>query len=113
MSEKAKIEISDSAAKRIYEIMQTEEQDAKLRLIMEGGGCSGFQVRFDIDSSVNDDDFVFEKDNAKLVIDEASLMLINGATVEYSSNLMGSWFHLTVPSADAQCSCGSSFSFSM
>ncbi len=110
---KTLLTISEGAVLRLKEIAAEKGSDQRLRFWVEGGGCSGFQTRFKLDNVINDDDLVFENDGAIVVVDDTSYELLEGATVEYTNNLMGSWFHLTIPKADANCSCGSSFSVQM
>jgi len=76
----ADVSISESAAKRIAFLMQQESSDAKLRVSVQGGGCSGFQYGFDFDSEINDDDLVLERDGAVVLIDETSLEFMQGAS---------------------------------
>ncbi len=102
--------ISEGATKRLKEITVGDDEGAFLRFWVEGGGCSGFQTRFKLDKEMQDDDYVFENDGAMVVVDETSYGLLEGSVVEFTNNLMGSWFHLTIPEAESVCSCGSSFS---
>ena len=103
--------LSISAAKRVAEIRQMEaNDDLMLRLAVLGGGCSGFQYKFDLDESINDDDHVFETDGTKLVIDDVSLGLLGGAIVDFKTDLGGSFFQVQNPNASANCGCGASFS---
>lgn len=105
------VRLSASAAKRVAEIRETEGNDAlMLRLAVLGGGCSGFQYKFDLDEAASDDDHVFETDGAKLVIDGVSLGLLGGAVVDFKTDLGGSFFQVENPNAAANCGCGASFS---
>lgn len=102
--------ISDSAAKRIaFLIQQDGRPNLMLRLSVSGGGCSGFQYGFTFDDATTDDDHVFEHLGVKLVTDDCSLDLLNGAMLDYVEDLMGSAFQVKNPNATASCGCGSSF----
>ncbi len=107
------VTISEGAIKRLKVLQAEKGAHLRLRFWVEGGGCSGFQTRFKLDEMLNDDDLVFEDDGVFVVVDNTSYEFLEGATVEYTDNLMGSWFHLTIPKADSSCSCGSSFSVQM
>lgn len=102
--------ISDSAAKRIaFLIGQDGRPNLMLRLSVSGGGCSGFQYGFTFDDATTADDHVFEHMGVKLVTDDCSLDLLNGATLDFVEDLMGSAFQVKNPNATASCGCGSSF----
>jgi len=81
-----------------------------LRLSVEGGGCSGFQYRFGLADTIEDDDAQAETDGVKLVVDSISLDLVRGCAVDYVENLGGAAFKVENPNAAAGCGCGSSFS---
>jgi iron-sulfur cluster insertion protein len=106
----ADVSISESAAKRIAFLMQQEATDAKLRVSVQGGGCSGFQYGFDFDSEINDDDLVLERDGAVVLIDETSLEFMQGAEIDFVDDLMAAAFKINNPNASASCGCGTSFS---
>jgi len=104
--------VSDNAAQRISVLLKNEEEaDSKfMRVAVEGGGCSGFQYIFKFDSIKNSDDLIFEKNDVSVVIDEISLELIKGGTLDYIEELIGSYFQVTNPNASSGCGCGTSFS---
>ena len=81
-----------------------------LRVAVDGGGCNGFQYRFDFDDAVNDDDTVFERDGVKVVVDEISLDFLGNAQVDFKQELIGSYFAVENPNATSNCGCGTSFS---
>ncbi|KAK2878609.1 hypothetical protein QQF64_011325 [Cirrhinus molitorella] len=102
------INLSESCVKRLAEIMKKGEY---LRIAVEGGGCSGFQYKFSVDSVKNEDDRVFEKNGVGIIVDQDSLEFVKGSTVDFSQELIRSSFQvLKNPQADHGCSCGSSFS---
>jgi iron-sulfur cluster assembly accessory protein len=104
------IQLLPGAAKRVTQIAEKLGKAAMLRLSVEGGGCSGFQYRFGLADSIEDDDKVAECDGVKLVVDEISLDLVRGAAVDFVESLGGASFQVTNPNAAAGCGCGSSFS---
>ena len=103
--------LSESAAMRVAEIGKIEGNTAlMLRLAVLGGGCSGFQYKFDLDDATNEDDHVFETSGTKLIIDDVSLGLLGGALIDFKTELGGSFFSVENPNATANCGCGASFS---
>ena len=104
------IHISAGAAKRIAEIKHGEGNDALLlRIVVDGGGCSGFQYGFKLDHTVGEDDRVFERDGVRVVLDQVSLDLLAGSEIEFVEELGGSFFSMKNPNATAVCGCGNSF----
>ena len=101
--------LSPSAAARIALIAEKQGKPAALRLAVEGGGCSGFQYRFGLAESIDEDDLVVETDGVKLVVDPVSLDLVAGSVVNFVDSLGGSAFKVENPLAAAGCGCGSSF----
>jgi iron-sulfur cluster insertion protein len=101
--------LTPSAARRVATIAERQGKPAILRLAVEGGGCSGFQYKFDLADTVESDDSLSEVDGVKLVVDPVSLDLIAGSTVDFVESLGGAAFKVENPQAAAGCGCGSSF----
>ena len=101
--------LTSNAAKRVAAIAGKQGKPAILRLSVEGGGCSGFQYKFDLADSAESDDSVSETDGVRLVVDPISLDLIAGSTVDFVESLGGAAFKVENPQAAAGCGCGSSF----
>ena len=104
------VEISDAAAKRILSVLAKEPDKTALRVSVEGGGCSGFSYKIDLADSRNDDDKVFEKNGATVLIDELSLVYMGGSVIDFVDDLIGQSFQIKNPNAVASCGCGTSFS---
>jgi len=105
------IEITDSALTKIADILAEENNpNVKLRTFVQGGGCSGFSYGFVLDEEQNEDDFVIEKSGTSVLIDSMSMQYMQGATIDYKDELMGSSFTINNPNATTTCGCGSSFS---
>lgn len=103
--------VTESAAAKVKALLADEESsDLKLRVFVEGGGCSGFQYGFTFDELQADDDAVIEKDGIKVLVDSLSYQYLLGSTVDYQEGLEGSRFVVTNPNAETTCGCGSSFS---
>jgi len=101
--------LSPAAAARVGVIAEKQGKPAILRLSVEGGGCSGFQYKFDMADAPEADDSVSETDGVKLVVDPVSLDLVAGSTVDFVESLGGAAFRVENPQAAAGCGCGSSF----
>src|SRR2546423_2733022 len=106
----ANVTVSERATRRIGEILREEGEGAMLRISVEGGGCSGFQYKFDIDRAKADDDLVIERDQAVVLVDPASVPFLAGSEVDFVDDLMGASFRVNNPNATASCGCGTSFS---
>jgi iron-sulfur cluster assembly accessory protein len=101
--------VTERAAQRIAEILRGEAGAAVLRVAVEGGGCSGFQYRFDIERGSAPDDLVIERGGAKVVIDPVSLQYLSGSQIDFVDELIGAAFRIENPNATASCGCGTSF----
>jgi iron-sulfur cluster insertion protein len=106
----SEIALSPSAAARVASIAARQGKPAILRLSIDGGGCAGFQYRFELADAVAADDIVAEEDGVTLVVDPVSLDLVRGATVDFIESLGGAAFQVTNPNAASGCGCGTSFS---
>lgn len=105
------VTITDSAYDKISDILLEENNpNVKLRTFVQGGGCSGFSYGFTLDEEQNEDDFVIEKNKVVILIDAMSMQYLQGATIDYKEELMGSSFVINNPNAQTTCGCGSSFS---
>ena len=104
------VTLSASAAKQINAIMAKQTDAKYLRVAVEGGGCSGFQYKFEFDDAPNADDVIIKRDGAEVLIDEMSLGFLDGSEIDYTRELIGSAFKIHNPNAVAACGCGTSFS---
>jgi iron-sulfur cluster insertion protein len=101
---------TDSAADKVKQLVDEEgNPDLKLRVFVQGGGCSGFQYGFTFDELVNDDDTQMSKNGVTLLIDPMSLQYLMGAEIDYKEDLQGAQFVIKNPNATTTCGCGSSF----
>lgn len=106
----SEIALSPSAAARVAAIAARQAKPAILRLSVDGGGCAGFQYRFELADAVADDDEIAKEEGVTLVVDPVSLDLVRGSTVDFVESLGGSAFQVTNPNAASGCGCGTSFS---
>jgi iron-sulfur cluster assembly accessory protein len=104
------ITLSERAARRIADILKAEAAPALFRVSVEGGGCSGFQYRFDLVTETSPDDLLVERDGARVVVDPISLGFMRGAELDFVDDLIGAQFKLNNPNVTAACGCGTSFS---
>jgi iron-sulfur cluster assembly accessory protein len=104
------VTVSARAAQQIGEILKKEPAGAMLRVSVEGGGCSGFQYKFDIERAKAEDDVVIAQDGATVLIDPVSLDYMAGSEIDFVDDLIGASFRVNNPQATASCGCGTSFS---
>ena len=105
------IELTESAARRVAWLQSQEEHKGlMLRVSVSGGGCSGFQYGFTFDDQKSDADLVIERDGAVVLIDEVSLELLAGSTIDYAEDMIAAAFSIRNPQAKNSCGCGNSFS---
>jgi iron-sulfur cluster assembly accessory protein len=105
----ATITVTERAARKIGEILRREPAGTMLRVSVEGGGCSGFQYKFDTERAKADDDVVIEKSGATVLIDPVSVNYMAGAEIDCVDDRIGSAFKVNNPQATASCGCGTSF----
>jgi iron-sulfur cluster assembly accessory protein len=110
MTSIADIDLTPSAAARVAAIASRQGKPAILRLAIDGGGCAGFQYKFELAEAPESDDIVATRDGVSLVVDPMSLDLVRGGAVDYIESLGGAAFKVTNPNAASGCGCGSSFS---
>lgn len=102
---------TDAAAAKVQQLIAEEgNPDLKLRVFVQGGGCSGFQYGFTFDEAVNEDDTTLEKNGVTLLVDPMSYQYLVGAEIDYKDDLEGAQFVIKNPNASSTCGCGSSFS---
>jgi len=102
--------LSPAAARRILAIGQSEGRPVMLRVAVDGGGCSGFQYRFDLVDEIQPDDLKLERDGAAALVDVVSLALLKGSEIDFVDELAGAEFRVRNPNAKSSCGCGVSFS---
>ena len=104
------IVFTDSAAAKVADLIAEEgNPDLKLRVFVQGGGCSGFQYGFEFDEAQGEDDLAIQTDGVTLLVDPLSLQYLMGAEVDYTESLHGAQFVIRNPNAKTTCGCGSSF----
>ncbi|MFZ9407623.1 MAG: iron-sulfur cluster insertion protein ErpA [Burkholderiaceae bacterium] len=107
----APLVFTDSAAEKVRQLIEEEGNDnLKLRVFVQGGGCSGFQYGFTFDEEVAEDDTSMQKNGVTLLIDAMSYQYLVGAEIDYKDGLEGAQFVIKNPNATTTCGCGSSFS---
>jgi iron-sulfur cluster insertion protein len=111
MGKEFMIEITENAANKISDILLEENNSkARVRVFVQGGGCSGFQYGFTIDEEQNEDDFEIPAGVSSVLVDSISLQYLQNARIDYVEELSGSQFKISNPNAETTCGCGSSFS---
>jgi len=106
-----KIIITENAAKQIQQLINNENADKSyFRIRVDGGGCAGFQYNFTFTDVKESEDYIFNTNNIKVIIDDISLNMIKGSTLDYEKELIGSSFKIKNPQATSSCGCGTSFS---
>jgi iron-sulfur cluster insertion protein len=104
------LQFTSSAASKVRELIAEEGNDSlKLRVYIQGGGCSGFQYGFEFDEQQGEDDLAVQTDGVTLLVDPLSLQYLMGSEVDYTESLHGSQFVIRNPNAKTTCGCGSSF----
>ena len=103
--------IDESAANKLKSLLEEEDdKNIKLRIFVQGGGCSGFSYGFTFDETSNEDDFIIEEHGVTILVDSMSMQYLTGAVIGYKTSLMGEQFEIKNPNATSSCGCGSSFS---
>lgn len=105
------LDFTSAAASKVAELIVEEQNDAlKLRVFVQGGGCSGFQYGFTFDEDQLDDDTAVDTDGVRLLVDPMSFQYLIGAKIDYKDDMDGERFIINNPNASTTCGCGSSFS---
>lgn len=106
------LRLTENAARKVLTLIQEEASSAPLlfRVMVSGGGCSGFQYGFSLDDKRQEEDHIFEEHGVAVVVDDASLALLEGAQIDYVEELIGASFQIKNPNASSSCGCGNSFS---
>lgn len=104
------IGVTDAVFAQLQTILASQGEDKVLRVAVLGGGCSGFQYKFDLDENPAEDDIVIEKDGIRVVVDTVSQPFLEGAVIDYKNELIGAHFAVDNPNATSSCGCGTSFS---
>jgi len=104
------IKITENATVKLRDILTEENNpDLKLRIFVQGGGCSGMSYGFTLDEAVNEDDFTLNESGVEVLVDSMSMQYLSGATIDYRDDIMGANFSIDNPNAQTTCGCGSSF----
>ena len=103
------IEITENAENHIFKVL-SQDNAKYFRITVLGGGCAGFQYKFEFENNKNKDDLIFKKNKIEVIIDTTSLEFIKGSKIDYVNELIGSSFKISNPQASSSCGCGTSFS---
>jgi len=107
----APLEFTTDAASKVLELIEEEDnENLKLRVYVQGGGCSGFQYGFTFDEDQQEDDTAVDRDGVRLLVDPMSFQYLIGAKIDYKDDMEGARFIINNPNASTTCGCGSSFS---
>jgi len=105
------ITITENATIKLQDILTEENNpNVKLRIFVQGGGCSGMSYGFTLDEAVNEDDFTLDESGVQVLVDAMSMQYLTGAEIDYRDDIMGASFSIKNPMAATTCGCGSSFS---
>ena len=105
------MKLESGAVDKLREILAEENNpNIKLRVFVQGGGCSGFSYGFTLDEMQNEDDFDFAYEDVKVLVDSMSMQYLQGSSIDFKEDLMGASFVINNPQAQTTCGCGSSFS---
>lgn len=104
------VALSESAVRRVAKILAGEAPGTALRVSVEGGGCSGFQYKYDLVTEREPDDLALGRDDALVLIDPMSVQYLAGSVIDFVDDLMGQSFQIRNPNAASSCGCGVSFS---
>lgn len=104
------VSLTEAAARRIQDLSEAEGRPLMLRVAVDGGGCSGFQYRFELVETAEDDDLHVERSGSTALVDPVSLPLLAGSAVDFVDELIGAQFRVVNPNAKSSCGCGVSFS---
>jgi iron-sulfur cluster insertion protein len=105
-----KLQVTENAINKLHDIIREENDDAlRLRIFVQGGGCSGFQYGFTLDNEQGEDDFEIPAGSLSVLVDSMSMQYLMDAEIDYSSDINGSSFKIKNPNAQTTCGCGSSF----
>ena len=104
------ITLTEATYEKVKDLLAEENNpNLKLRVFVQGGGCSGMSYGFAFDEEQNEDDFVIEGPGVRVLVDSMSMQYLNNAVVDYKEDLMGAGFSIDNPNAETSCGCGSSF----